>query len=202
MTELATQTVDQEPQAVAEPTAPVTDARAEDLDTLLSQFEKDTKPPQPNPLPEPPKVAVPQVDPQEFAQFKTEFARMQLEKELAPVRDRIRGDIPKEVFSDDELTDLLNGRAARDQRLRSAWENRSVSPNAWSKIEKALSAELSAKFKKLPDPQATEDVAAVTAAVRGASQRPPADKAPNFASMSNGEYRKSVKEKYGFDPGI
>lgn len=200
MTDQATQPVASDAPAVAQPTAPAPDART-DLDSLLAEFESGTRPVSPQTQPDPQKPAIPADVADRMQKLERTLAEQSFEREFAPVRDRIRGDIPKDVLSDEEITDLLNGRAMRDTRLRAAWENRAANPRAWSSIEKSLNQELSTKFKKLPDPTATDDVAAVTAAVRGASQRPPEGKAPNFGAMTNNEGREAVKKEYGFDPG-
>jgi hypothetical protein len=60
--------------------------------------------------------------------------------------------------------------------------------------------------KSIPTPEdraLTEDVAAVAAAVMGAfSPHPIAPAAPDYSRMSNDEYRQSVRDDYGFDPGV
>ena len=193
------QTVGTETEAQAKPVAEATTAQDKgfDLDGLLSEFTEQTKPVT-QPQPKPQATATPVVD----VEARKELAELKFEKEWKPVLTRIRGDIPSEVMSDEELTDLMNGRASRDPRLKNAWENRASNPAAWNKVEKALNAELIKKFQKLPDPNATEDVAAVTAAVRGASKQAPPAQAPKFGGMSNAEYRKYVKENHGYDPGV
>lgn len=196
------QTVGTGTEATAQPVVEATTAQDKgfDLDGLLSEFTEQTKPVT-QPQPEPQKPAATVLDPAVGKKLE-KLDELLFEREWKPVLTRIRGDIPAEVFSDEELTDLMNGRAARDTRLKNAWENRASNPAAWGKLEKALNAEISKKFQKLPDPNTTEDVAAVTAAVRGASNKIPPEAPPKFGGMSNSEYRKSVKEKYGYDPGV
>jgi hypothetical protein len=196
------QTVGTVPEAQAQPGAEVTTAQDKgfDLDGLLSEFTEQTKPVT-QPQTEPQKAAAPAVDP-DVKRKLDKLDDLLFKQEWNPVLGRIRGDIPAEVMSDDELTDLMNGRAMRDVRLKNAWENRASNPAAWSKVEKALNAELTKKFQKLPDAATTEDVAAVTAAVRGASNKAPPAQAPKFGNMSNAEYRKYVKENHGYDPGV
>lgn len=195
-----TQTVGTGTEATPQASAEVTTAQGSgfDLDGLLSEFTEQTKPTT-QPQTEPQKPAPTQVV---DVEARKELAELKFEKEWKPVLTRIRGDIPSDVISDEELTDLMNGRAARDPRLKNAWENRASNPAAWGKLEKALNGEISKKFQKLPDPNTTEDVEAVTAAVRGASNKAPPAQAPKFGSMSNAEYRKYVKENHGYDPGV
>ena len=61
---------------------------------------------------------------------------------------------------------------------------------------------LYAAAKHVPDPDATAEKWAVAAAVRGASGVALAEKPPDFDRMSNAEFSRTVKEKYGYDPGV
>ena len=144
----------------------------------------------------------PTADADRVSALEREFAQMKFEREFKPTLERVRGELPKDVWSDEELSDWIDGRAKRDPKLQNAWLNRAANPKAWGAVEKALSAELSKKFQPRVDAQATEDVAAVAAAVRGASKQAPEERPPEFSRMSNGEYRKNIREKYGFDPGV
>lgn len=193
--EVTTQTAAQTTEATARPVVEATGAQVTetaDLDSLLSSFDTETKasPPAPEPKPAAPTAVV-------DLEARKELAALKFEKEFKPVLAAVRGDIPAEVLSDEELTDLIDGRAKRDTRLQNAWNNRASNPKAWSGIQKALSAEIAKKFSKLPDPDATEDRAAVTAAVRGASHKAPAEQAPNYGAMTDAEFQKE-KARLGF----
>lgn len=183
-----TQTAAQPTEAPASPGAEVTGAQvdtAADLDSLLSSFDTETQKPATAPEPKPAAQST-VVD----LEARKELAALKFEREFKPVLAAVRGDIPAEVLSDEELTDLIDGRAKRDTRLQNAWNNRANNPKAWSGVQKALSAEIAKKFSKLPDPDATEDRAAVTAAVRGASQAAPREAAPNYGAMTDAEFQK------------
>jgi hypothetical protein len=84
-------------------------------------------------------------------------------------------------------------RAAFDHAYDSA-QARSVAEATVKKVLHRLRKEVAAQ----PDPNATEDVAAVTAAVRGTGGRVPEGKAPDFSRMSNNEFERKRKELYGF----
>jgi hypothetical protein len=168
-----------------------------DLESLLSQFEQ-TAAPKPEPITEQKPAGTPAVD----DELRRRFAEWEFKQEIIPAIRRVRGDIPEDVLSDDEVQDWLDGRAKRDERLQKAWLNRKTNPRAWANLEKALGAELHKKFSKLPDSQATEDVAAITAAVRGSSTKVPEGKPPDYAKLSNAEYRRKVRDEFGFDPGV
>lgn len=174
-------------------------SQATDLDSLLNEFQEKTAKSDTSPAPKP----QPTADVSPDVTRRVELLEKTLADErsaqaLKPVIEKIRGDIPREILSDEEVLDLIDGRARRDTRLQRAWLNRANDPNAWNKIEKALGSELSKKFSKLPDPDATGDREAVTAAVRGASHKAPEDKDPNWSNMTDGELLQERKKRYGF----
>ena len=195
--ELNTQSAAQTTEAPAQPVAEGTGAQTTaDLDSLLAEFTEKTA--KPAPVPEPTPAAIPPDVAKRVELLERTVAERDFKDQLKPVLERIRGDIPSEVLADDEIQDLVDGRARRDPRLQQAWLNRASNPQAWNKIEKALNQELSKKFSKLPDANATEDRDAVTAAVRGASSKAPEGKAPNLSRMTDSELRNFTKENYGF----
>lgn len=197
MTDTTTQAAAQTTNTPAAPGVEGTGAQAQqtaDLDSILAEFDQSTKP---APAPAPAQAAAPPqvVD----VEARKELAEMKFQQEIKPVLQRVRGDIPKEALSDEEIQDLLDGRARREPRLKQAWIDRATNPAAWSKVEKALQQELQKKFSKLPDPGATEDREAVTAAVRGASSKSaPDEKPPSWGSMTEGEFLQERRARYGF----
>lgn len=191
--EVNTQTAAQTTEVAAQPAAEVAGAQpvqtAADLDSILNEFKTATETPAPAPELKPAAVAPDVV--REVQELKTKLAEREFQEAIAPVVGRVRGEIPKEVYSDEEIQDWMDGRAKRDPRLQQAWLARANNPGAWAKVEKALSQDLAKKFSKLPDPDATEDRAAVTAAVRGASQKAPAETPPNYGNMTDAEFAKA-----------
>lgn len=198
MTDTNTQAPVDETNATAAPVAEASNAAgdASDLESILKEFETQTKP-------EPKLEQKPQASTQVDNDLRREVAELKFKMEFEPVLNKIRGDIPKDVISDEELTDLVDGRAKRDPKLQNAWLNRSSNPAAWSKVEKALHADLSKKFQPRVDKNATEDREVVAAAVRAASTTKASDeKPPDLSRMSNGEYRQWVMSNHGYDPGV
>jgi hypothetical protein len=193
------QTVGNGIEAVAEPTVetPAAQDKGPDLSELLNEFTQSTAPVT-QPQPEPQKTTETAVD----VEARKELASLRFDRDIKPVIATVRGDIPKEVFDDFEVQGWLDAKARKDPRLQKAWDNRESNPAAWGKVEKALSAEFAKKFQKLPDPNVTEDVAAVTAAVRGASKQAPPAQQPNLGKLSRAEFRKHVMETHGYDPGV
>lgn len=199
MTEETTQAVVDDTKTTPEAVAADTSARTDDLDSLLGQFEAETRT-----QPEQKPAAAPPTDDvaKRVEQLERTLAETRFKSEFQPILKRIRGDIPETVLTDEEITDLLDGRAKRNAQLQTAYLNRSHNPAGWAKVEKALNSELAKKFSRLPDPDATAERDAVAAAVRSASTKAPPDKPPNLGGLSNAEYNQKVKEQFGFNPGV
>lgn len=193
--------------AVTNPTADGADAgvKGDDLDTLLSQYDESTGKTEPKSTPEQ-KPGAAQMTPDAIKRLETlekTLADDRFQKEIAPVIKDVRGDIPADVMTDEEIQDWMEGRAKRDPRLAQAWIDRPKNPQAWGKVQEGLRKELSKKFSKLPDANATEDHAAVAeAVVRGASKQAPESKAPDYSRMSPAEYREDVYKRFGYYPPV
>jgi len=198
MTEETTQPVADTTNATPEAVTADTSARTDDLDALLGQFEAGTQP-----QPEPKPAAAPTDDvAKRVEQLERTLAETKFKSDFEPVLKRIRGEIPAEVFSDEEITDWLDGKAKRNPALQTAYLNRNKNPAAWAKVEKTFNAELAKKFSRLPDPDATAERDAVAAAVRSASTKAPPEKPLSLSGLSNAEYNQKVKEQFGFNPGV
>lgn len=199
MSEANTQPVANETPAPAVPGATVEGARNDgpDLDTLLAEFQTQTTrtdpvtPPTPAPQQDP-------IDPNRILALENRYFQQDLDKALT----NIRGDLN---VPDRIAKGWIDQMAREDQRIASAFANRDSNPSAWRKIESGLAKEFAKEMKTFTsiDANATEDRAVVAAAVRGAStNRVPETPPPNYAMQSNAEYRKSVRDQYGFDPGV
>jgi hypothetical protein len=115
----------------------------------------------------------------------------------------IRGDIGKEVYSDDMVAGWINGIAKSDERVQSAWKNRHAEPEKYQRVVASLGRRFrSEQVGNLPDRDATADRAAVTAAVRGASTRQPEAKPPDFSRMSDAEARDAIQKQHGYTPNF
>lgn len=199
MSEDTTQPVVDEAQASAKPDATVDSARNDgtDLDSLLAQFEQQA-PPKTEPVSPPEQQQQParsQVDPN-VSRLLSRFDREDLEKLVKEVR----GDLD---FDDDLVEAWIDTQARKDNRLQRAWLERESNPKAFGQIAKELSKSFAKRTAKRPDPALTEDREAVVAAVRGAStNRAPESSPPAFGGLSNVDFRKEVRDRYGFDPGV
>jgi hypothetical protein len=106
------------------------------------------------------------------------------------------------------VEDRLISRAVQNPDLRVMWDNRNsarLSASQRAMINGRLRAELNRvvdEARRLPDPDISADYSAVAAAVRSAGGRgehhhePP----PDYGNMREGEFRRHVLEKHGFDP--
>ena len=191
------QPVVDETKVSATPETQVDSARNDgtDLDTLLAEFNQQTAP-KTDPV-SPPQTQQQPVQPDPLVTRL--YQRFEKEDISKLVKD-VKGDLDE----DDEMVEAwVDAKARRDPRLQQAWMEREAKPQAFQKIAKELGREFAKRASKRPDPQATEDRNAVAAAVRGAStNRVPDAQAPNHSMQNNAEFRKSVRENYGFDPGV
>ena len=140
MTEPNKQPVAESTEAAASPAAEVASAQNTEpsLDQILSDFDRETAKSEPAPQPTPQPNAA-------DSEALREVRALKLKFEIEPILKRVRGDIPDSI-SDEELLDLLDGRAKRDPALRNAYLNKDANPRKWAQVEKALSAEYSKKF--------------------------------------------------------
>lgn len=195
MSEDTKQPVVDETQVSAKPDATVDSARNDgaDLDTLLAQYETETK--KPEAVSPPVEQQQPQPDPN-LLRLVTRVER----QDINNLVKEVKGDLD---IDDDLVEAFVDAQARKDPRLARAWMERDSNPKVFGQIAKELGKSLQKRFAKRPDPGLTEDREAVVAAVRGAStQRAPESAPPNFGKMSNVEYRNKVREEYGFDPGV
>jgi hypothetical protein len=201
MSEATTQPVVDKPDAQPLAGAEGADARTNgsELDSLLNQYDQETRPSAPatpaTPQPTPAAAAAPAtplpVDPTVY-----EVKRRLDHEDMSKLVTAIRGDLPDEVFDFDFVRAWVAGQAEKDTRLEKAWKGRFENPKAFEQVQAALGREFAKKMGKLPDRQATEDREAVAAAVRGAS-RSPVETPPNYSSMPDGEFQKAKEKAFG-----
>lgn len=187
--------------AAAKPAATDDSARkdVDDLDALLAEFDQGTKRPSADSPPEPkPKETAPTIDPATIDRIKR-------------VEDRLfKEDLDetvKQVFGDMQLprraaVGWLDQMARENPQVAQAWMNKTNDPHTWNRFAKSLAKEAAKDFPPPVDQPATADRELVAASMKGASTKVAAEPAPNLGRMSNAEYRKTVLEQHGFDPGV
>jgi hypothetical protein len=193
----------------AVPGSEADDARndaAPDLDALLASFDEQTRSAAP---PSPPVVADTSPDVKALAaQVQSlqgavnEVSQFKFQRDMESLVKNVRGELDPDVFDDDLVGAWVDGMARKDPRLQRAWLERESNPKQFRAITEGLGKAFTKKFDKLPDRNVTEDREAVSAAVRGSLTRAPEDVPPSYGGMSNAEYRKEIREKHGFDPGV
>lgn len=202
MSEENTQPVVDAADTTAQPVVQANDARndGDDLESLLKQFDQGTRTETVSPpATEQPKTteAAPAVDPARLQRIEERLFKEDLDRTVA----NIMGDqkVP-ERFAKGWIDQV----AREKPQVAQAFLNKHNNPDAWSKIERTLAKEFAKEMKQFTsiDPQVTEDREIVAAAVRGASTKAPDNKPIRMDGMSNAEYRKTVMEQYGFDPGV
>lgn len=96
---------------------------------------------------------------------------------------------------------MLN-EVATNGDLAQAWSERHASPEHALIAERRISRTLQ-KFrsyaKSLPDPKASNDRELVTFAVKGANGKPPPERPPNYNAMSDSEFDREMRTKYGIN---
>lgn len=196
MTDTNTQAAVDAVDATAQPVATTNNAQntGDDLDTLLSQFEAQTRvepatpqtqqTQQPQPVP---------VDPDRLKRVEERLFNEDLNKTVS----NIRGDLK---VPDRMAKGWLDQIARERPAIAQAFLQKESNPDNWKRIEQSLAKEFAKEVKSVTfDTEVTEDRNAVTAAVRGASTPAPAEKAPDFGTMSNAELRAEYR-KYGINP--
>lgn len=131
---------------------------------------------------------------------RTAEAEKQFKIDMADTVEKVRGDLDADFWGPALVEGWIDSMAKQDSRLATAWAERHQNPQHFDRVVATLGRKFHEKFSKLPDKQATEDKEAVTAAVQGASTTAPEKKPTSYNGMSDAEFRKSVRDEYGFEP--
>lgn len=176
------------------------EARTDDLDTLLADYEKEVSQTQ-----KPASEQKPGTDDvrKEIEALRNEISQREFKADMKATIDDIRGDLDPAMFDDGFMEAWLDGQARKDERLQRAWLDRHDNPQRFKRVKAELARQLSDRFNKRPDRAVTEDVEAVAASVRGASTtKAPEGKAPDYSRMSDKEFAESIANEHGFRPPL
>lgn len=196
-----TQTVVDTSQPVAQPTGADAGARGDgdlDLDALLAQYDDEPAqqqvhtPQRPNGGSDDEIAALRQ----ELATLRGEVVGSRVNADVKAAAAAVRGDLNADQFDDDFMVAFLDGQARKDPRFAVAFAQREANPQAYQRVLKAMGKTFATKYSPKVDHNATEDVNAVAAAVRGASQPASSQGSKNYGAMTDGELRNEA-EKYG-----
>lgn len=189
---MSEQTVNETDNVEPEASAAEVVAPEDDLDTLLSQFDEETK--EVTPVTEPEVKAEISAD---DIKLISEFKEQKQAEELKKVYADVRGDLDPEFYDDDFVDAWLSSQVKKDQRVMNAYLNKGSNPEAFNKIVKNLNKQLAARESKKPDSVQTETNQAITSAVRSASTSTPQNKTlseKDLNNMSDREFRKLEQE--------
>ena len=197
-TQAATETTD----TGATPPAEATGApdKKDDLEALLEQYRKETGSTEQTQTSKPDEKPVAlDVLQSKVATLEAEITSQRQRGELAELAQgaRAAGGIPDSI-DDEMIVGLADGMARKDPALARAWTASANDPKARATLIKKVGEALGSKFAKARgvDEQATADREAVAASVRGSSTKAPEGRAPDYAKLSDNEFRKEC-EKLG-----
>lgn len=154
------------------------------LDNFNSEFDQDTQPGKTETTEE-----VSKSDVAEMKQFMAEQRQTNTDTAVSEaaktIKSMIGDDLPINV-SEDHITDLLYGKASRDQRFLNAFVQRTQKPQEWNKILAGFANKFKDDFGKPIDQQVTQDREAVTTSIRG--QSTVTEETPNLAGMTDAKF--------------
>ena len=180
------ETVVETTQEASQTTSEVKDAQVPDLDSILSEFDKEfdksfkgqvTPDPEQNEVSELRKTV-------ELLVHQTSSGDIDKSVDFISSQMGSEATVPKKV-----IKAMLNSMAVDDPRLRNAFDQRHADPARWNKVLKSAAKSIQKEFSGLPDRKLTEDRDAVAAVVRGASkQTKTEDEAPSFKGWSDNRF--------------
>lgn len=192
MTDTDTQPAVDAVDATATPVADTNNAQntGDDLDTLLAQYEQQTKPPvSPPQTPQQPAT----VDPDRLRRVEERLFNEDVNKTVANITGGLK-------VSPRFARGWLDQIAKEKPEVANAFLQKESNPQRWAQIEQSLAKEFAKEVKSVTfDENVTEDRSAVAAAVRGASTKAPTEPPPNYSSLSNAELRDEYR-KLGINP--
>jgi len=151
---------------------------AQDLDSLLSEFDESSPEPEEKPK-----------DESEVQQLKAQVERLEQNQVLVDARKGVDEAVTqiKEIggldnISDQIIEDMLQGWGSRDHRLAAAFSNRLQDPKGYQKILAGLAGEFKTALQQ-PDEKITEDQEALRATVRGQEDKTVTPEGPTPADL-------------------
>jgi hypothetical protein len=188
----ASQPAAETPKAPAQPDAAVEGAQTTDeLASFFKEYEEKVGQPQPQPTPEvkPAQADAPPPWAADIIAKHQQIEAVTTKREVEDLLKTVKGDLDVAQFA---VRGWIDQKADEDPRIKRIFEQRHVNPAAFmqmaDRMQKQFRKEAAAFAKSRVDEGATEDKAAVTAAVRGASTKAPDDKPPNVSRMTDAEF--------------
>lgn len=180
------QTVVEEADGQGIPAPETQDAQDQSLEELLAEFEGET-------IPEPTKTDEAPDPMKRIEELEQNLAREKTEQEISGLVSRIKGEDDIDPVL---IRGVLNAKADSDPNLLKAFENKNTNPKAWKQVEGKLAEDIRSMLGPRIDQRVTEDVAAITAAVRGSSTKAPDPTTPNYSAMSDAEFEAEKRKQF------
>lgn len=181
------QAVVDETKTSAAPDVAVDSARDDDVDALISQFEKETT----STATTETKTSTQAQEPAVSERLKA-LEQRYIEDEISKSTDRIFDGIAN--VSPRLKRAFLEQVVREKPTLGQAW----LDPSKRSQVERIINKEAKNEFNKQIDVEVTADVNAIAAAVKGASAKITAEPAPDFGQMSDAELREYTRKNFKF----
>lgn len=167
------------------------DSAQDDLDTLLSQYETETKKPEPE-------AKGGQTD--DTTVLREQLSQLVYERDMGKVIPSIRGSLDANEYNDEMVDEWVNLQAKKDPRITQAWLNRKADSGTFQKVMNGLGKKFQSRYSGKPaGPSGNE----LEAAVRSSSETTPTketrdDFARQLGKMSNTEFNKQWAD-WGID---
>ena len=167
------QAVNEPEEQVAKPTGDQEVAQGDDLDSILNEYETETK-----------EEAKPQqqaeIKPEDIEfikDFQRETARKQTAEDIASAVSMVSDglDFGSEDLTKEVVEGVLYKRVENDPRMLNAFMSRRQNPSGWSKVLNAVKGELKSK---MVDQKTTKDWNALESAVHSANTSKPQEDTP------------------------
>lgn len=170
----------------ATPSTEASDAQDTDLDSLLSEFDSETKDQseQSDKGSEQP-TGLEDEDKAFLQNLKAQESRRQIDEEIT----KMKSTLPEDVFIPDKaFRGMVEYMASENPKIANAFANRSKNPEAWAAVSKKLGADIAKEFQSQPDKKSTSDREAVIAAVKSVSTSSQETAMPKFSEMSDAQF--------------
>ena len=157
---------------------------AQELDSLLNQYEQETKPAKDE---KPKQEQVGQSD-----EVIARINQMEYERDMPKAVEMVRGDLDSEKYDYDLVETWIEKEAKLDRRISDAWINRKVNPTGFNKVMKALGKKFTEKYGEKTRVSGDE----IESAVRNSTQTTstPQSYEQKVAGMTDHEFRQHKRE--------
>jgi len=158
------------------------------LDEFGSEFDSDTKPPEPEQTKETAEISAAEIEEVKgFMQEQRDAATNNAVLEAAKTVKAALGEGLSVNISEQSLVDSLHGRATRDQKFLQAFVSRGENPELWDKVLTQYAKEYRESLGQPIDQQVTNDREAVVSSITGQSTAK--EEAPNMDSWSDRRFQ-------------